>query len=214
MSIDSGKKVVQHGINASHIESRSALAPINLRKLTGAGTGFLVNSTLWTTTTAGVADNDTHLHARNDGTNVYISGSLRLVDNATLAVNTWATLFTLTTASGASGLSAEARLLKPATAIIDVDAKQEVIDAGTAGSGLTAGKTLICGSAFSAVGAVVVGAGTAGAAGVVRIRCSAANTYIFEVILSAALTDPGTVTESLVFSICYPAEPRDAIALA
>lgn len=214
MSIDNGKKIEHCGRQASYFESRGALTPINLKNLVGAG--ITLPSGLSVTSYG--SDYDNHFTAINDGTYVTISGAFARADNYALVVGTYGTLFTLTTASGSSGDNAESRLLKPAAALVDVDAKQETIDAGTAGTGVTAGKTYICGDILSmtptATTTIPAGGGTC-AMGMIRIRCSAANTYVFEYISSAAVGDSGgAVAESCIFKIRYPVQPRDAIALA
>jgi hypothetical protein len=210
MAAHYGKTILDKGIRAPFIES--ALKITDLKGLVGAGITLGTNLAV----TANATDIDNHLVAVNDGTFVTISGALGKLDDHATTINTWTTLFTLSTVSGSSGVNLEARSLKPHSAIVGLDADQDEIDAGTVGTGLVRGRSWICGPISMQIAAVALGGGTSAAVpGLVRVICTAANTYEFQYILNAATSDPNTaVNYSCAFTLRYPVEPIDAIAQA
>lgn len=173
----------------------------------GATTGADLNE-LGTTTTD-IDDKANHrIIAINDGSWVFISGAnFYRTDNSTFAANTWMTFLRITLDNTSASNSANLELLRPHPGVVAF-----VDEAGGAGiladPGIAPASELICGTCYAATGAAVIGAGTGGSAGVVRILPRSATVFDIQGIFGAALTDAGTLANpTIAFTLRYPAAP-------
>jgi hypothetical protein len=148
---------------------------------------------------------------RVDGNFAYINGSIGLVDggaNPAFSPGIWTPMFGLDTSSTAPAV---ARVLKPSSAIIGPVTENTGVAATGLGGALVPHSAWICGycaytstanEAFLAANTLL----TSCAVGLLRIRCTAANTYSIDFLSTAGVTHTADNACFMFFSGSWPIE--------